>query len=283
MEHSFDLVAVTGCTTGIAHTYMAKEALETAAANRSLSIRVETHGQVGVEHMLTQSEIDSSRGVVIAADKDVGLDRFSGKTMVATSISQALSLEGAGRLIDVVLDLEGSREVAQASPEPAGNGALSVSVAASHADDFVQPNQVFLGCSLSSKAEILSFISEQAVRLGFARDAAELKDAFEARENEGTTGMMEGFAIPHAKSSAVLCPSVLVVKSSTGASDWDTMDGLAVHIALALIVPARGAALKHLKLLSRIAEMLMDAQFRNILKESEDAAEIASTISGRLA
>lgn len=65
----FDIIAATGCPTGIAHTFMAKEALEKAAAERGLTIKVETHGQVGVENKLTKSEIAGAKAVVVAADR----------------------------------------------------------------------------------------------------------------------------------------------------------------------------------------------------------------------
>lgn len=58
---------------------MAKEALEKAAAERGLTIKVETHGQVGVENELTKSEIAGAKAVVVAADKDVQAERFAGK------------------------------------------------------------------------------------------------------------------------------------------------------------------------------------------------------------
>ena len=95
----FDIIAATGCPTGIAHTFMAKEALEKAAAERGLTIKVETHGQVGVENELTKSEIAGAKAVVVAADKDVQAERFAGKPMVSVGVSKALSVEAAGKLI----------------------------------------------------------------------------------------------------------------------------------------------------------------------------------------
>jgi len=69
-ESKYDIVAATGCPTGIAHTFMAKEALEKAAAAKGLTIKVETHGQVGVENELTAAEIRNAKAVVTAAIKD---------------------------------------------------------------------------------------------------------------------------------------------------------------------------------------------------------------------
>ena len=103
MAQQFDIIAATGCPTGIAHTFMAKEALEKAAAERGLTIKVETHGQVGVENGLSAGEIAAARAVVVAADKDVSAERFAGNPMVSVGVSKALSVEAAGALIDRAL------------------------------------------------------------------------------------------------------------------------------------------------------------------------------------
>ena len=103
MAEKFDIIAATGCPTGIAHTFMAKEALEKAAAERGLTIKVETHGQVGIENALTPAEIAGARAVVVAADKDVNAERFAGKPMVSVGVSRAISQDAAGKLIDDAL------------------------------------------------------------------------------------------------------------------------------------------------------------------------------------
>lgn len=107
MAQQYDVIAATGCPTGIAHTFMAKEALEKAAAERGLTIKVETHGQVGIENELTPAEIAGARAVVVAADKDVQAERFAGKPQVTVGVSKALSVEAAGALIDRALAAKG--------------------------------------------------------------------------------------------------------------------------------------------------------------------------------
>lgn len=92
-ESKYDIVAATGCPTGIAHTFMAKEALEKAAAAKGLTIKVETHGQVGVENELTAAEIRNAKAVVVAADKDVQAERFAGKPMVNVVLLQLLRMQ----------------------------------------------------------------------------------------------------------------------------------------------------------------------------------------------
>lgn len=122
MAEKYDIVAATGCPTGIAHTFMAKEALEKAAAERGLTIKVETHGQVGVENELTAAEIAGARAVVVAADKDVHAERFAGKPMVSVGVSRAIAVEAAGKLIDdaLVAKADPSLAVAVESAEATG-------------------------------------------------------------------------------------------------------------------------------------------------------------------
>lgn len=85
------VVAVTACPTGIAHTYMAAEALEQKAKELGISLRVETQGSGGVQNPLTQEEIAACAGVIIAADKDVDLRRFQGKPLLHVPVSAGIS------------------------------------------------------------------------------------------------------------------------------------------------------------------------------------------------
>ncbi|BDR58938.1 PTS fructose transporter subunit IIABC [Xylocopilactobacillus apicola] len=84
------LVAVTACTTGIAHTYMAEEALKKEAAKENIDIKVETNGASGVEHRLTASEIEKAAGIIVAADKKVEMDRFNGKHLVQRPVAAGI-------------------------------------------------------------------------------------------------------------------------------------------------------------------------------------------------
>lgn len=98
----YQIIAATGCPTGIAHTYMAQEALEQAAKKIGVSIKVETHGQSGIEHALTQQEIDEADGVIIAADKDVNPERFVGKKMINVSVTKGM--KDADQLVNQILN-----------------------------------------------------------------------------------------------------------------------------------------------------------------------------------
>lgn len=160
--------------------------------------------------------------------------------------------------------------------------AAAVEAPKAEAADFVKVENVFVAEDFASRDEALSFVSNQAVKAGVANDADAVMNAFLAREAEGTTGMMEGFAIPHAKSDAISEAAVIVVKDESGVTGWDTMDGAPVNVAIALLIPGAQAGTTHLKILSKVAEALMDEGFRATVKGSTDAAEIAKTINARL-
>lgn len=170
---------------------------------------------------------------------------------------------------------------AAAQPVEASKAA-AVEAPKAEAADFVKVENVFVAEDFASRDEALSFVSNQAVKAGIASDADAVMNAFLAREAEGTTGMMEGFAIPHAKSDAITEAAVIVVKDESGVTGWDTMDGAPVNVAIALLIPGAQAGTTHLKILSKVAEALMDEDFRGSVKGSTDAAEIAKTINARL-
>ena len=178
-------------------------------------------------------------------------------------------------------DFEKNQKAAPAKPVEAPKAA-AVEAPKAEAADFVKVENVFVAENFASRDEALSFVSNQAVKAGLADDADAVMNAFLAREAEGTTGMMEGFAIPHAKSDAITEAAVIVVKDDSGVTGWDTMDGAPVNVAIALLIPGAQAGTTHLRILSKVAEALMDEGFRATVKGSTDAAEIAKTINARL-
>ena len=86
----YDILAVTACPTGIAHTYMAAEAIEKAAKEMGYTCKVETNGSGGVKNRLTSEEITAAKGIIIAADKKVDMPRFNGKKLVQTQVSEGI-------------------------------------------------------------------------------------------------------------------------------------------------------------------------------------------------
>ena len=95
---SFKLLAVTGCPTGIAHTYMAAEGIEKAAKERGCAVKIETRGSGGAKNVLTAQEIADANCIIIAADTQVPMDRFDGKPLIECQVSDGISK--AGELLD---------------------------------------------------------------------------------------------------------------------------------------------------------------------------------------
>lgn len=96
------LLGVTGCPTGIAHTFMAEEALKKAAQELGCQIKVETNGAIGVENQLTRKDIEEADGIIVACDKNVDMERFHGKPLIEVPVADGISR--AEELIQRCLD-----------------------------------------------------------------------------------------------------------------------------------------------------------------------------------
>lgn len=90
-KDGYRILAVTACPTGIAHTYMAAEALEKAGEKLGYPVKAETNGSGGAKNVLTKKEIEECDGIIIAADKNVEMARFNGKPVVRTSVSNGIN------------------------------------------------------------------------------------------------------------------------------------------------------------------------------------------------
>ena len=88
--NGYKVLAVTACPTGIAHTYMAAENLQKAGLNLGIPVKVETNGSDGAKNVLTKEEIAACDGIIIAADKNVEMDRFDGKPVVITRVADGI-------------------------------------------------------------------------------------------------------------------------------------------------------------------------------------------------
>lgn len=88
-ENGF-LIGVTGCPAGVAHTYLAAEALEKGAAELGFTIKVETNGSIGVKNSPTDEEIERAEAIIVACDKQVDMNRFSGKKVIETGVKEPI-------------------------------------------------------------------------------------------------------------------------------------------------------------------------------------------------
>ena len=142
--------------------------------------------------------------------------------------------------------------------------------------------RVFFDNSAKNTAEAIEFLSAQAVELGITDDKDAVLAAFNEREAQGPTGMTGGFALPHAKSTAVKDVSVVVVKFADKV-EWESMDGSDIKAAIAIYVPDDEATTTHLRVLAQIAALLMQPDFCDLVHESDDEAEIIAALEEGLA
>ncbi|MEG3254143.1 fructose-specific PTS transporter subunit EIIC [Streptococcus suis] len=148
------IVAVTACTTGIAHTYMAEEALKKQAAEMGVDIKVETNGASGVGNKLTAEDIKNAAGVIIAADKAVDMPRFNGKPLVSHPV--AAGIKQPKELINLILD-------GKASAYTASEGAATV-----ESSEKLSLGKAFYKHLMSGVSQMLPFVIGGGILIALA-------------------------------------------------------------------------------------------------------------------
>ncbi|MCY6957298.1 PTS fructose transporter subunit IIABC [Clostridium brassicae] len=104
-EDNTRILAVTACPTGIAHTYMAADALKNKAKEMNVNIKVETNGSTGVKNVLSKQDIEEAKAIIVAADKQVEMNRFDGKVVIEVPVAEAI--KRPEELINKALNQEG--------------------------------------------------------------------------------------------------------------------------------------------------------------------------------
>ena len=90
-NEQYEILAITSCPTGIAHTYMAAEALEQMGEQLGHKVKVETHGSSGVKNKFTKEEIQNAKGIIIASDTNIDLSRFDGKKLIKAKVADGIN------------------------------------------------------------------------------------------------------------------------------------------------------------------------------------------------
>ncbi|HEL1566794.1 fructose-specific PTS transporter subunit EIIC [Streptococcus suis] len=148
------IVAVTACTTGIAHTYMAEEALKKQAAEMGVDIKVETNGASGVGNKLTAEDIKNAAGVIIAADKAVDMPRFNGKPLVSRPV--AAGIKQPEELVNLILE-------GKASAYTASEGAVTV-----ESSEKLSLGKAFYKHLMSGVSQMLPFVIGGGILIALA-------------------------------------------------------------------------------------------------------------------
>ena len=140
----------------------------------------------------------------------------------------------------------------------------------------IKENYIFLEQKLIGKAEVIRFISQQAACLGISTDPAGLTGDIEKREEEFSTDLGVGLAIPHAKSEYVLAPTIFFIRLST---EIDWAEGSKVKGAIAFLVPKENEDNIHLQMLAKVSRQLIYEENRDFLLKQGNQKEIFDRLS----
>src|SRR5581483_1704835 len=129
--------------------------------------------------------------------------------------------------------------------------------------DLLKKDTIVLDLQSTTKAEVIEELVAKLHEAGRLESREGFKEAILKRESQSTTGIGEGIAIPHAKTSAVKTPAIAFGRSVSGI-DYESLDGQAAHLFF-MIAASEGANNAHLETLSRLSMLLMDTDFRKTL------------------
>lgn len=132
----------------------------------------------------------------------------------------------------------------------------------------------------TSKEDLIRKIIDKGLELQIIKTGSENEvfQSFIERENQGTTGLVEGYAIPHAENKSIRKPALLVYKLKKSI-EWESMDGNPINFVFGMLVPSEYKGSTHLKILSEIAKMLMKKEAKLELSSSNSEKDIINTIN----
>ena len=142
--------------------------------------------------------------------------------------------------------------------------------------DVLKENMIFLNFEANNKEEAIEKFINSLEKTGTIKEPNALKDALLEREKLGTTGIGQGIAMPHARSSAIKDLTVAFFRSEKGI-DFKSMDSEPVHLVFLLLAPVTAGG-HYLKLLAKISRLLRGDDFRTALMEAKDVSSVLQII-----
>ena len=147
--------------------------------------------------------------------------------------------------------------------------------------EYITEKQIVVEKNLKTKSDFFNKIAEVAYDNKIISSKEEVIQGLEERESKGTTGLLDGFAIPHAQKETISRPAVVIVKSMNEV-EWETLDGSLVKTAICLLVPKSQAGSTHIDFLTEVSRLLMDDDFRADLNKLTDKESIYNLLLERL-
>ena len=143
--------------------------------------------------------------------------------------------------------------------------------------EYILEDQIIFSDTLSNQKEMFQLVAKIATKNGITANINCIIDKFQERENLGTTGLLDTFAIPHAQDSTIN-KAMIVIVVSKNEIPWETLDDSNVKIVFALLIPSIDKGSIHIEFLSTISTLLMNDDFRDVLKKSQNSSEIINLI-----
>ncbi|MFD6875251.1 MULTISPECIES: fructose-specific PTS transporter subunit EIIC [unclassified Streptomyces] len=222
-------------------------------------------------------------GTVVTALTTNALIGIKERRAAGTPASARPVPAGAGAVADAVP----ATGTGAAAPGAVGTGGTAVLTRPAPAPAVAEPQEVLSGylTERTVKTELVSDSKEAAIRemaemlatTGNVRDVEELVRVALAREAQGTTGLGESIAIPHAKTDAVTRPTVGFARSGEGI-EWGALDGTKARLVFMISVPEAAAGDEHLRILALLSRKLMDSAFRDRLRSAPDAPAVLEVL-----
>lgn len=138
--------------------------------------------------------------------------------------------------------------------------------------NLIQPNSIILNSDAKTQADVFAQLSQLATQLGNVKDDLQFAQALLQREQQSSTGFGSGIAIPHAKSSVVNQPAVIVLRT-TQLIDWQAIDDEPVNCFICLMSPENGNN-EHISMISKLSRKLIYPEFIDFIKSEQDEQKI---------
>ena len=148
-------------------------------------------------------------------------------------------------------------------------------------DNIIHPNYIELQSTALTQTGIFQSIADIAVKNGIATSSEEVIKGLQAREEQSTTGLLDGFAIPHTQSDTVNRSAIVIVRTETGV-EWESFDNEPAFFFIALLIPKSEAGTTHLQALSALSRVLMDEDKRQNLLDAKTNEALSTLIENAI-
>lgn len=139
--------------------------------------------------------------------------------------------------------------------------------------NLISKDKIYFNQNFNNQDEVFRFISEKSSELSISDSSLNVYEDLITREEQGTTGMMDGFAIPHASNSSIRQASVFIIKNNSGI-EWNSMDNKPINFIICLLIPSDEKSTTHLEILKNLSISLMHKEIRDKLQNASREEEI---------